>query len=374
MNAATFLAEICANPDDDTPRLVYADWLEDHGDPDRAELIRAQVELARAPAPRSRTRRRQLEQRVKALWKQHGKEWAAREGGQERLEHWERGFCATFRAKDVATLIAQLPARLTQAPIQHAGAWNVVRDDIPRLIDWPVLSRLRSLQLFAASLFGEEKRRLVGDADLAALVRSPHLTRLEGLDLTQHDIGTEGLRALTHAPTLPALRDLWLYGNRWDNEGLRIVTSSPLAPRLRKLHAGGFNITAEGARSLATASKLADLRVLNLDNTSIGDEGARYIARGKHFSGLTELWLHYCEINDLGVRALACSPHLANLERLDLSSNWNVGHSAAVALVSSPYLKKIRYLDLWRCERLSRADEMMLRKRFRSRVNFQRSY
>lgn len=35
---------ICANPDEDTPRLVYADWLQEHGDEDRAEFIRVQCE------------------------------------------------------------------------------------------------------------------------------------------------------------------------------------------------------------------------------------------------------------------------------------------------------------------------------------------
>src|SRR5262249_10801808 len=41
------LQGVLDNPDDDTPRLVYADWLDDHGDPDRAEFIRVQIELAR---------------------------------------------------------------------------------------------------------------------------------------------------------------------------------------------------------------------------------------------------------------------------------------------------------------------------------------
>src|SRR5262245_2593359 len=47
MSGEGFLAAIRAAPDDDTPRLVYADWLDEHGDPDRAEFIRVQVELAR---------------------------------------------------------------------------------------------------------------------------------------------------------------------------------------------------------------------------------------------------------------------------------------------------------------------------------------
>src|SRR4051812_185048 len=32
---------------DDAPRLIFADWLEDHGDADRAEFIRTQCRLAR---------------------------------------------------------------------------------------------------------------------------------------------------------------------------------------------------------------------------------------------------------------------------------------------------------------------------------------
>jgi uncharacterized protein (TIGR02996 family) len=39
-----------ANPLDDTPRLVLADWLDEHDDHDRALFIRIQCELAR-PSP-----------------------------------------------------------------------------------------------------------------------------------------------------------------------------------------------------------------------------------------------------------------------------------------------------------------------------------
>jgi uncharacterized protein (TIGR02996 family) len=44
------LAEIIANPDDDGPRLLFADWLEDHGEGRRAEFIRVQCELAKLDA------------------------------------------------------------------------------------------------------------------------------------------------------------------------------------------------------------------------------------------------------------------------------------------------------------------------------------
>ena len=40
------LKTIIENPDDDAPRLVFADWLDEHGEPERAEFIRVQIKLA----------------------------------------------------------------------------------------------------------------------------------------------------------------------------------------------------------------------------------------------------------------------------------------------------------------------------------------
>src|SRR5438270_1506512 len=46
----TLLDAVCADPDDDGPRLLYADWLDERGDP-RGEFIRVQCARERlAPA------------------------------------------------------------------------------------------------------------------------------------------------------------------------------------------------------------------------------------------------------------------------------------------------------------------------------------
>jgi uncharacterized protein (TIGR02996 family) len=42
-----FLRAIVAEPDEDLPRLAFADWLDEHGDAERAAFIRTQVELVR---------------------------------------------------------------------------------------------------------------------------------------------------------------------------------------------------------------------------------------------------------------------------------------------------------------------------------------
>jgi uncharacterized protein (TIGR02996 family) len=43
-----FINAIIESPDDDTVRLVYADWLEEHGQAERAEFIRVQIDLGNA--------------------------------------------------------------------------------------------------------------------------------------------------------------------------------------------------------------------------------------------------------------------------------------------------------------------------------------
>src|SRR3954467_769625 len=45
------LRAVFAHPEDDAPRLAYADWLDESGgEPERAALIRVQCELARLAA------------------------------------------------------------------------------------------------------------------------------------------------------------------------------------------------------------------------------------------------------------------------------------------------------------------------------------
>lgn len=50
MERDAFVYAVCREPADDTPRLVFADWLQENGDAsdrDRAEFIRLQIQIAR---------------------------------------------------------------------------------------------------------------------------------------------------------------------------------------------------------------------------------------------------------------------------------------------------------------------------------------
>src|SRR5687768_4057129 len=68
-----FLAAIADNPDDVSHRLVFADWLDEDGDKDRAEFIRVQCQLAELP--KFDRARPALEDREYALLAKHETAW-----------------------------------------------------------------------------------------------------------------------------------------------------------------------------------------------------------------------------------------------------------------------------------------------------------
>jgi uncharacterized protein (TIGR02996 family) len=95
------LRAICENPDDDAPRLIYADWLDEHGDPLQAEFIRTQIELARGP--NSTVRKWSLEARQQILFGQRAK-WVHRFLAEDKwfdtaLHNTRRGFDAQMLGK-----------------------------------------------------------------------------------------------------------------------------------------------------------------------------------------------------------------------------------------------------------------------------------
>src|SRR5215472_8143648 len=70
-----FLQDILEHPDEDAPRLIYADWLDENGDSDRAEFIRVQCEQAKLPWDDDR--QSELLAREAQLLARHYEEWTA---------------------------------------------------------------------------------------------------------------------------------------------------------------------------------------------------------------------------------------------------------------------------------------------------------
>lgn len=206
-----FLRMIAANPDDDTPRLVFADWLDEHDEPERAEFIRLQIRLARmsqddAQVGDLRTRETELILAHQHSWNQS---WMQSHGSSNSFCRvvYQRGFPEVLTWGRSST--AALPELLSQAVT------------------------IRRLQV----------RGSIGPRGARDLANCPQLVGLASLDLYHNGIGDKGARALAGSAYLAGLRELVLSDN-W--------------------------ITDKGARAIATSGFLAKVASMDLSDNLIG--------------------------------------------------------------------------------------------------------
>jgi uncharacterized protein (TIGR02996 family) len=249
-----FLADICEHPEEDAPRLVYADWLDDHGEPDRAEFIRVQVELA---SLRPGRRREELEEQERVFLEEHEAAWL----GPLRawLSRWEfrRGLVEEVALK-AQTLLKHAGTIFRLTPVRHAEvrkAGRLGRD----LAGCPQLARLNSLRVYG--LYTQDSVSLIG---------SPHLGGLTSLALPQASLTDAGVGALAGSPLLARLTWLDLTCNGIHDAGVTALAASPHASRLERLDLSRNGIGQEGAAALAASTSLGGLRSLRLGGYGVG--------------------------------------------------------------------------------------------------------
>src|SRR3954462_7787220 len=112
---AAFLDRVCADPDDDAPRLIFADWLDERGDP-RGEFIRVQVALARIPP--GDLRRDTLVDREAALLARYHAPWSDRLRGVAGWTEFRRGFVETVNL-DARPFMRRAAALFRLPPVRN---------------------------------------------------------------------------------------------------------------------------------------------------------------------------------------------------------------------------------------------------------------
>jgi uncharacterized protein (TIGR02996 family) len=393
------LRAVCENPDDDTPRLVYADWLQENGskhDRARAEFIRVQCELAHRGNPFWFDRPFLGDQllfaadrpadaliaRETALLDRHGEAWVREIPVLlEPYSRFWRGFIATYAAG--GTQWKRDAAKLCRAtPIEEV--------------------KLRLVGGALAGLFSPRTARLSGlrleccdpsptAADFAALANTPHLANLKRLGINGGgDRDAVGLAKALRPPLevlgfsggwvtarlveavaavrVPGLRWLGFASNaRLGAAAGEALGGSPLLEDVESLHLGGVrDLGAAGVRALL-ARGCPRLRELGLAGCHVGPEGAVALAESPAMSRVTRLDLGWNDIGDRGVAALASSPNAAALSYLTLNGN-EISRAGAEALVRSTHLDKLEVLELG-LNPIDATGQKALKKRFGNRVS-----
>jgi uncharacterized protein (TIGR02996 family) len=233
------LAAIGGNPDDDTVRLVYADWLDEHERPERAEFIRLQIRLYRGgtsdPIAESlRARQHALLLAHEAAWKREVPE------GFQALPGFRRGFLHRAKATAAAVLAAREDGRTRLLDVLH------LHGDVPssrwkELAESPILTNLIELTV--------ESMLPIGFAGAHALA-SREFPRLERLVLNRQSLGNIGLRYLCESWGFPRLRELEVEDNHITDRGLDMLFHSMLVRRLWRLRLDGNELSREAIRRL----------------------------------------------------------------------------------------------------------------------------
>src|SRR5262249_44707209 len=198
MTESDFLAAICAAPEDDDVRLVYADWLEEQGESLQAEYVRAEVEVSKIRDEHD-TRRHFLFDRAQELDRLHSDSWRQRlaEYLPDHLRSWcwsdlqfARGLPGWVDA-EVSRFAQDAEALMRVFPITSANLRVREADDIALLGSTSAFNSCRWLSLHAPPE--------LGTATMRAIVASPHLGQLKSLQLFNLTMGDEGLIALAEA-------------------------------------------------------------------------------------------------------------------------------------------------------------------------------
>jgi uncharacterized protein (TIGR02996 family) len=257
-----FVRAIAARPVDDLPRLVFADWLDEHGDPDRAEFIRLQCATARGESIDHR--------RMNDLEAAHRDTWLGSLGGSPLRAEFRRGFVEHV-VVSATSFLAGGEALRRDTPLRGVTLLGA-RRVLPELVRGSLLAGLSALHLTggrlgddgvrllssAPALAGLAKLRLgdnaLGDVAVAALARSPHLAGLTTLVLRDNAIGDGGAWELARSATLGRLTTLDLAGNEIGDSGEVALRTSPRLVSLTRLELADQRPTAgRRVRALAVA-------------------------------------------------------------------------------------------------------------------------
>lgn len=406
------LAAIRAHPDEDTPRLAYADWLDEADRPERAEFIRLQIEAAQ---PGTSERRRQtIAARCKALRNAHITTWLApilpKKPPWTCPGEFHRGFLSHVigTARDVVGPFARIAAF---CPVQQVevdfAPYPCTPEDSVAMAASPDLARVRRLEC-----------RRFPEHFGAALLASPHLTGLQSLYL-QWGWLEEGVELASRSPVVANLRHLWVWGSSsgeiTPGRGLGAIVTAEW-PALKQVRLENLNVGQEGllavvrafaergrqfvhvhdnrltvsaafeAIQVALGGKLPSLSVARecslQEPVNPVPDGARVLAfRGFHSHGdaivrrvrtkvppgrFDRIGIVHCGTSADGARELARWPGLVGVKELDLRLNL-VGDTGALDLAKSPHLEGVELLLLAH-NNITKKGKDALKARFGRRV------
>jgi len=388
---AALLRAIRETPEDDTARLVYADLVEEEGDPDRGEFIRVQIALANTPE--TDPARRALEDREHELLAEHESRWLGVPTDSDGLTAWQfvRGFVddvsatPNFMLNEGSDLCAVNPVRRWRVQssqqempedLLEAGRrswfsrleainltdWFQSIGELERFLTRSDFARLRELDLTDCHGFddlpeildrtdfrGRLKVLRIGGGHIGTFLDTQMLARvLTPSQLTELSVRSCGLDAADARRLLSSeccqeltildISDNHIAPDAWD-------TFRDSKCRLRSLDLSGTPLGAISLEDVLRQDSLSELRVLNLNRCGSAMANIRALSASRYWAQAEELRMRGGTIPEHSLDPLFTSVGSPNLRVLDMGENYfrDVG---VAGLCNAKWADSLTWLDL----------------------------
>ena len=261
-----FLKAICADPGNDLPRLVFADWLEESHDPiDNAwgRFIRLQIEMQQYEEYEPEWMERDCE--AERLHRMHGKTWSQRQTRDFYVAYTpgyyeiNRGFVAQQLidsdcfCKQPDNIMNECPNRSVSMMVDDGGVslaqspalalleglklyQTITRLALEQLLASPYLNRLKTLSfepVYARFLDDFNTHNTSGQDVAGLFAKCKSLTALETLIPPRNQVTAEGMRLLGHSKYLKNLHTLNL--DEQEHGVFHALANTPMVHQLKEL-------------------------------------------------------------------------------------------------------------------------------------------
>jgi uncharacterized protein (TIGR02996 family) len=373
--------QIVRHPHDDAPRLEFAAWLEEHGDPHFANYIRARCALdGHPPAPaeypalveqylEAQSGRREPDFELPpgfspgCWWSGDSEQWWS--DGNDALE---RGLLSFVEVEPdgayeeaAKLLIQELPQLIRTTPVRGVNFGDHFAKQMLAILKSPGARHLKrialdnqprpkqaslAIQALAASPVARTLVRVeigggpagtLSNADATALATAP-FERLQRLDVQFTDCSRRVMEQLLTAPWFRRLHRLRIGLNEpCGLIGARLLAGMP------NLHTLGLWMPPDSAvLGLGSAAEFPALRRLFIHCANLEQDRGAALGRMKA-PGLIELWLRNCKVGKGDVPALAATALFDDLRVLTFDGAA-LNEDGLDAIAARPCAAKLRIL------------------------------
>jgi uncharacterized protein (TIGR02996 family) len=307
---SAFIERIREDHLDDLPRLIYADWLDERGEHDRADFIRVQCaleELDERDASGDKLREYEC-----SLLEKNGRVWATGIGELVEGYSFRRGMIEAATVKP-GQFLAIGEDGFRRFPIRRFRFIDM-GVDVAKIFRSPLVRHISELDFSQCTL---------DQISCVSIAKSKYLRNLHLLDLGFTAIDYWGLSILMNSPVVAPLRSLRLNENRTlDANCLAVVLRSQQSGLLASIDLTGNLLNCAALEPLLSGyQSLPALRSVNWEGNLIG-QGMKQFVQSPLFAYLCEqnpvLNLASNEIDSNAMRELADSKSLPNIRRLIL--------------------------------------------------------